>query len=114
MKKHIIRRLSCVTLLLLGVFHAQANEVGDSIDSYQNHVVSDTVSLQGRTILNIQNVTVTQTGFLKATAPENIVISGPFEVQLGGELELNGGQQWLVKYYYDGIGNIRRRQRDNN
>ena len=91
---------------------ATATELGDSIDSYQNHVVNDTVSLQGRTTLNMQNVTVSQTGFLKATAPEGIVITSPFEVQLGGELELNGGRQWMIRYSYDNSGNriIRKRE----
>lgn len=109
--KHLLfpKRLLCIALLQFIIFQAKADEVGDSIDSYQNHVVSDTVSLQGRTTLSIQNVTVAQTGFLKATSPDDIEITGPFEVQLGGQLELNGGRQWKINYYYDGIGNIRKR-----
>ena len=112
MKKHITKRLSCITLLLLCMLNAKAEEVGDSIDTFQNQTVSDTVSLQGRTTLNMQNVTVSQTGLLKATAPEGIVITGPFEVQLGGELVLNGGRQWMIRYSYDNSGNRIMRKRE--
>lgn len=112
MKKYIIKRWLCVTLLLFCMLHTRAEEVGDSIDSYQDHIVSNIVSLQGHATLDIQNVTVSQTGFLKATAPENIVVTGPFEVQLGGKLELNGGRQWMILYTYDNSGNriIRKRK----
>ena len=112
MKGQIIRLLSCAALLMCCTLYAKADEVGDSIDSYQNHVVSDTVMLQGRTTLNIQNVTVAQTGFLKATSPDGIEITGPFEVQLGGQLELNGGRQWKIHYTYDASGNRKTRKRD--
>ena len=110
MNKYIIKRWSCITLLLLCMLHAGAEEVGDSIDSYQNHIVNNVVSLQGHTTLNIQNVTVSQTGFLKATAPESIVVTGPFEVQFGGELELNGGRQYFIRFDYDAVGNRIRRE----
>lgn len=89
--------LPCVT--------ASATELGDSTDTYQSHTVSTEVFVQGRDTLTSSDVTVTPGGRLTMTAPNRIVITGSFDVQLGGMLELNGGRQYLIRYTYDAAGN---------
>lgn len=91
---------------------AGAKEVGDSIDTYQNQTVSTEVFVQGRTTLTMSSVTVTPTGELTAKAPVKIVVNGPFDVQLGGTLNMNTGHQWRVIYCYDNSGNIIARHRN--
>ena len=92
------------------VLSINATECNDSVDTYQNQTVSSNVVLQGRTTLTMSNVTVTPTGYLKATAPDGITVNGPFEVQLGGRLELNGGRQWPIRQIYDASGNVIKRE----
>ena len=79
-------RLSLSLLLFLCVTPMGATELGDSVDTYQNQIVSTEVFVQGRNVLTSNNVTVTSTGDLTMSAPEQIVITSNFEVQLGGQL----------------------------
>ena len=110
--KHYTYRLVLSAVFLFSPVILQADEPGDSIDIYQNQTVSNTVVLQGRTILTLANITVSSTGSLTASSPDGIVISGTLNVQLGGELELNGGQQFRIRYTYDASGNRTRRKHE--
>lgn len=112
MKRIQYIRLALLALLLHYVNPMKATELGDSVNTYQNQIVSMNVFVQGRGVLTSNNVTVTPTGNLVMTAPERIDITGPFEVQLGGQLTINGGHQWPIVYNYDSSGNIIARQKD--
>lgn len=112
MKRIQYIRLSLSALLFLYANPMAATELSDSVDTYQNQIVSTEVFVQGRNVLTSNNVTVTPTGDLIITAPGRIEITGPFEVQLGGQLRLDGGQQCPLVYDYDSSGNIIARHKD--
>ena len=103
--------LSAIFLLSAPAMAQQAN---DSVDTYQNHTVSTTVSVQGRDTLIVSDVTVTPTGHLKLTAPAATIVTSNLNVQLGGTLEINGGRQYLIKFTYDAAGNRIRREKESN
>lgn len=103
-------RLSLSLLLFLCVTPMGATELGDSVDTYQNQIVSTEVFVQGRNVLTSNNVTVTSTGDLTMSAPEQIVITSNFEVQLGGQLYLYCEQPRPIVYNYDSSGNRISRQ----
>lgn len=109
-------RIPFVSLLSFCAFFsipADAQETGDSIDTYQNQTVTTEVFVQGRDVLTSNNVTVNSTGHLIMTAPNGVKITGNFVVQLGGRLELNGGRQHHIRYTYDASGNRIARIRTN-
>jgi hypothetical protein len=106
MKRMQYIRLSFSILLFHYANSMVATELNDSVDTYQNQIVSTEVFVQGRNVLTSNNVTVTPTGDLIMTAPDRIEITGPFEVQLGGLLKLDSGQQLPIVYDYDSSGNI--------
>lgn len=110
-KKHL-QRLALSVLLSVSASAAGATELGDSTDTYQNQTVSTEVFVQGRTTLNISNVTVTSTGDFTANAPNGIVINNPFEVQPGGTLELTVGHPYRIRYTYDAAGNRTKRKNE--
>ncbi|MBP5714933.1 MAG: hypothetical protein J6X07_09580 [Prevotella sp.] len=112
MKRMQYIRLSFSILLFHYANSMVATELNDSVDTYQNQTVSTEVFVQGRDVLTSNNVTVTPTGDLILTAPERIVITGPFEVQLGGQLKLDSGHQCPVVYDYDSSGNTIFRQKN--
>lgn len=104
-------RLALPALLLLCPCAAGATEANDSVDSYSTQTVSQTVSVQGRTRLSSENVTVTPTGDLTLSAPQGVRITGPYKVQQGGRLRLNGGRQWQVRLTYDAAGNLTKKEK---
>lgn len=106
------RWLGFSILLLSCSLATNASEANDSVDSYQNQIVSTAITVQGRGLLHTDNITVTPSGYLKLNAPDGIMVTGPFTVELGGKLELNGGWQWPVGLMYDSTGNIIRRYSD--
>lgn len=109
-KVKLLRLVVPVLLLHIYAVTAGATELGDSIDTFQNQTVSTEVFVQGRTMLTMSSVTVTTTGELTANAPDGIVINCPFEVQLGGMLDLTVGHPYRISYTYDAAGNrIKRR-----
>ena len=89
-----------------------AQSVNDSVDTYQNHTVSDLTFVQGRTLLSVSNVTVLSSGNLKLSGPSGVTINGPMSVDLGGILEVNGGMQYPIHIYYDMSGNVICRKED--
>lgn len=106
------KRLILSALVCLYISPITAQTPIDSVDTYQHQTVSSTVSVQGRHVLTSSDVTVTSTGDLKLTAPDGVEINGPFTVQLGGILQVNGGRQWLIRYTYDNSGNRIRREKN--
>lgn len=103
-----------IVLLFIGVFLTatlQAEETPDSVDTFNNQTVTTEVTVQGRTVLSSQNVTVTSTGDLILNGPQGVVIPQNFEVALGGTLQLNGGLQYAVSFIYDASGNRIRRKK---
>lgn len=108
-------RKKILTALVLFFYSglAHAVETNDSVDVYQNQTVTNQVVVQGRTVLSTNNVTVTSTGDLKMFSPDGINVTGPFIVEFGGVLELNGGLQYAIRYSYDATGNRTKRQRNN-
>ena len=112
MKQSIKKRLTISALLALCAYTMQASESSDSIDVYENHVVNDLTVIQGHTLLTIRNVTVSGTGYLKASSPEGISVTAPVIVEQGGVLELNGGMQYGIRYTYDSTGNRIRREKN--
>ena len=110
MKQSYKKGLMLSALLLLCSITMNA-ELTDSVDVYQNQTVNGVVVVQGRNLLSVQNVTVTNTGRLKLSAPGGISVTGPLTVVLGGELEMNGGMQYAIRYTYDTSGNRIRREK---
>lgn len=106
------KRLIMSALVSLCISSSIAQTPVDSVDTYQHQIVSSTVSIQGRHVLTSSDVTVTSTGDLKLSAPDGVEITGPFTVQLGGILQVNGGRQWLIRYTYDNSGNRIRREKN--
>ena len=102
----------CIAVVI-GVFlsvHAQADETPDSVDTFNNKLVTTEVTVQGRTVLTSQNVVVGDTGNLTMNGPQGIYISQNFNVSLGGTLQLNGGLQYGLSFTYDASGNRIRRE----
>lgn len=110
--QQILKKYFIVVLFSFFALSSSA-EMNDSIDVFQNQTVTNHVGVQGRTVLFSTNVTVTSTGDLKMSSPDGIDITGPFTVDLGGVLELNGGLQYGIRYTYNTTGNRTRRQRNN-
>lgn len=109
MNRLALLRLAIPAFFTLLPKTTQAAEVNDSVDTYNNHTVSTTVSVQGRTVLNTTNVAVTPQGKLTMSAPQGVSVTGPFSVLQGGTLQLNGGRQYTIKFHYDNTGNQVRR-----
>ncbi len=89
----------------------QAQEANDSIDTFNNQTVNTQEIIQGRHELTMQNITITASGYLKASAPQGILITGPFQVDPGGQLELNGGKQYQISFFYNNIGSRTQRRK---
>lgn len=98
--------------LMLSVSSTYALEHNDSIDMYMNQTVDSEVDIQGRGLLTTANVHVTSTGSLKLSAPQGVTVTGPYTVDLGGKLEINGGRQYYVKFLYNTVGHRVRREKE--
>ena len=104
--KNTLSKMVISILLSFGVISVYAIEQNDSIDTLQDQVIDSVVFVQSGVQLTVNNVTVTPVGKLTAMGRSGVVLNGPFEVQLGGRLELKGWKQWPVSYEYDNSGNI--------
>lgn len=104
------KRLTCSVLLSLCLSPAMADEVIDSINAFQNHVVTDSVTVQSYDTLNVSNVTVTSTGHLVLLASNGIVIPAGINVQLGGSLTVDIRRPYIVRFIYDSGGNMTHRR----
>lgn len=104
--KHIFPRLYVLLLLMLSASSLKAQEGNDSIDIYSNQTVSDSIFIQGRSTLVVNTVSVLSAGHLVVSAPDGIEVNGPFEVSLGGQLDLYREVIKKVVISYDTSGNI--------
>ena len=111
--KNTLSKMVISTLLSLGVTSVYAIEQNDSIDTLQDQVIDSVVFVQSGGQLTVNNVTVTPAGKLTAMGRSGVVLNGPFEVQLGGRLELKVRLQHTVRYSYDASGNRVLRRRTN-
>ena len=78
------------------------------VNLFISQTVSSFVYVLGCSTLAVQSVTVTGGGNLTLTAPVGVEINGPFDVLLGGVLNICDGSPPPpvgVKYYYDASGN---------
>jgi hypothetical protein len=100
-------------LLLLGcpVSYVKAALPNDSVDTYTNNTVTDSVYVQGRSVLSISDVCVSSGGHLVASSPDGIIITGGFQVALGGKLSLYERRICNVTFSYDECGNVIRRKK---
>ena len=106
MSMNSLIRFSFLTLLSFPVSQARAVLPTDSVDTYTNHTVTDSVYVQGRSTLTISDVSVLSGGHLVASSPNGIVVTNGLLVQLGGKLSLYERRLKCVYYSYDASGNI--------
>jgi hypothetical protein len=100
-----------VLLFVLSIRTAYAVENTDSV-VYQDQSVNGVVYLQEPSVLVIRNVIVNPSGHLNARSLNGIELRPPFEVKLGGQLELEHGSMYRIHYTYDTAGNVKSRERD--
>ena len=103
MNKYSLLRCVLMTLLFYSASQAEAVLPNDSVDTYTNHTVTDSVYVQGRSTLTISNVDVSSG---VASSPNGIVVTGGLTVNLGGKLSLYERRLKCVFYNYDASGNI--------
>jgi YD repeat-containing protein len=87
-------------------------QASSCVNSYTNPTVSSAVNVYGCNTLSVQNVTVTGSGNLNLSAPNDITIKGPFIVQLSGRLNVvteKRPDKRVIRYDYDNSGNRKRR-----
>lgn len=100
-----------VLLFVLSIRTVYAVENTDSV-VYQDQSVNGVVYLQEPSVLVIQNVVVNLSGHLNARSQNGIKLKAPFEVKLGGQLELEHGSMYRIHYTYDTAGNVKSRERE--
>lgn len=110
-KKRYSRRLVLTMIGLFLAFGSKAEEVSDSVDTFNNQTVTAEIAVQGRTVLSSQGVTVTNTGQLTLNGPQGVLIPCDFVVETGGTLMINGGLQYSISFTYDASGNRIRRKK---
>lgn len=104
------RNTLSVLLLILGTGAAHATENADSV-VYQDHSVGGIVYIQEPSKLILKDVIVNPSGSLNARSQDYIELKGEFEVLEGGQLELDCGQMYRIRYTYDAAGNTESRKR---
>jgi hypothetical protein len=107
-----MKKFTVLVILLLSASRIMAVAPIDSVDTYTNHTVSDSVFVQGRTSLTVSNVNVTSTGRLRLSAPESVLITGGFTVNPGGTLNIYEEPIYRIRLSYDATGNVIRRQEE--
>lgn len=76
----------------------------DTLSLYSGHVVSSEKNLYAPSSLQIDSTKIAQGGDLRATSETSIVIPSDMEVELGGELQLNGPGQYYISFTYNNMG----------
>lgn len=110
MKTSSFLRFSILALLTFISVRAKAVLPNDSVDTYTNHTITDSVYVQGRSTLTISDVSVSSGGHLVASSPDGIVVTSALNVELGGKLSLYERYLKCVHFSYDASGNITRRK----
>ena len=110
MKNHTLLRYAVTSLLILLAFPAKAVVPNDSVDTYSNHTIADSVYVQGRTMLTISDVNVSSGGHLVASSPDGILVTDDLLVGLGGKLSLYESRVKCIVFTYDISGNITSRK----
>lgn len=110
MKKHRLLRNIFLPILIFQTGQAGAVLPNDSVDTYTNHTITDSVYVQGRSTLTIYDVNVSAGGHLVASSPNGIVVPSGLYVTLGGRLSLYEKCVRSVHVTYDASGNIIRRK----
>lgn len=76
------------------------------VGTFESQTISTSTVVTGCSTLTVQNVTVTNTGNLMLSAPQEVAMNGAFEVQLGGVLSVNDALvRYTFSYSYDAAGN---------
>lgn len=76
----------------------------DTLNLYTGHIVLSEVNLYASTSLQIDSIKVIQGGDLRATSETSIEIPSGLEVELGGEIQLNGSGQYYISFTYNNAG----------
>jgi len=111
MDKYTLRDIVFLLLYCCPTNQVKAALPSDSVNSYTNHTVTDSVYVQGRSVLSISDVSVSSEGHLVASSPDGITITGELQVALGGKLSLYERRIGYVILSYDESGNIIRRKK---
>lgn len=106
MNRYSLLRCAFMTLFLYPASQAEAVLPIDSVDTYTNHTVTDSVYVQGRSTLTISDINVSSGGHLVASSPDGIVVTGGLTVNLGGKLNLYEKRLTGFFFTYDAYGNI--------
>lgn len=110
-------RSICIIILSLCVSDVlgQGYVAPDTLDSYAGYSVTGRKSIYSFQRLQTHDIVVENGGDLMLTGEDGVSVTGPFSVKLGGNLQLNGTNQYRLKYHYDASGNrVRRRRTQNN
>lgn len=110
MNKYCLLRFTLFAMFVFQTSTSKAVLPNDSVDTYTNHTVTDSVFVQGRTTLTISDVSVSSGGHLVASSPDGIVVTSGMVVVLGGKLNLYEKCWQSVFLTYDASGNIIRRK----
>lgn len=110
MKRNLSHRYVLGALLILSSIPAKAVLPTDSVDTYSNHTITDSVYVQGRSTLTISDVNVSSGGHLVASSPNGILVTDDLLVGLGGKLSLYENRVKCVAFTYDISGNITSRK----
>lgn len=76
----------------------------DTLSVYSGHVVSSEVQIYSPSTLLVDSTKVTANGSLRMTAEDTISILSDTEVEIGGELMLNGATQNYISFTYTVTG----------
>lgn len=68
------------------------------VNIFKDQTVSSAMTVLGCDSLVVQNVTITNGGDLTLSAPENIILNGPFVGELGSILNIKAGD---LQYVFD-------------
>lgn len=109
-KRNFLIRYIFMALLISTTVQTKAVLPNDSVDTYTNHTITDSVYVQGRSTLTISDVSVSSGGHLVASSPDGIVVTSGMLVELGGKLSLYERRLKCVFFTYDASGNIIRRK----
>jgi len=84
----------------------------DTLSIYSGRIVTAEAKVYGTDSLLMDSTTVTSEGSLIMTAEDGILVLDGTDIELGGELMLNGAAQYMIRFTYDASGNRIRRETD--